>query len=163
MLRKKVLLQITPQTNVRATQGDRVLFRIPRTKLRKAGLARLMRLEKYNQYKIDLMAEAKRKQFEFPDQGASIKFFIPMPKSWRKFKRDTMHFKLHKSKPDIDNLCKAFFDSLFIEDKTIAHFEAAKFWVDFPIGWIEISVFEPKHPEAEIPQSVKDRLQGSDV
>ena len=159
MLKNKYILQITPQTNVRATQGDRIFFRIPREKLRKAGLSRLMRLEKYNEYKIDLSAEAKRNRLIFPEQGASIKFFIPMPKTWRKFKREAMHFKLHQSRPDIDNLCKALFDSLFTEDKDIAHFEAAKFWVDFPIGWIEVAIHEPIYDSLEIPQSIKDLIQ----
>ena len=159
MLKNKFILSITPQTNVRATQGDRIFFRIPRDKLHKSGLARLMRLEKYNEYKIDLRAEARKKRFELPEQGAFIKFFIPMPKTWRKFKRSSMHFKLHQSKPDIDNLCKAMFDSLFSEDKKIAHFEAAKFWVDFPVGWIEVSNFEPKYDSFEIPQSLKDLTQ----
>ena len=159
MVKNKVVLQITPQTHVRATQGDRIFFRIPREKLRKAGLSRLMRLERYNEYKIDLLAEAKRNRFIFPDQGASIKFFIPMPKTWRKFKKSVMHFKLHQSRPDIDNLCKALFDSLFTEDKNVAHFEAAKFWVDFPIGWIEITTSEPIYDSLEIPQSIMDLVK----
>jgi Holliday junction resolvase RusA-like endonuclease len=156
--KNKVVLQVTPETNVRATQGDRIFFRIPKEKLFLSGLKRLNRLEKYNDYKLSLAAEAKRQGFELPEQGASIKFFIPMPKSWRKFKREAMHLKLHKSKPDLDNLIKAMGDSLLKEDKAIAHFEAAKFWVDFPIGWIEIEVSEPTYPSQEIPQSVKDRL-----
>jgi Holliday junction resolvase RusA-like endonuclease len=134
VVKNKIILNITPETNVRATQGDKIFFRIPREKLFKSGLARLKRLEKYNEYKINLRAEAMKKRFNLPEQGAFIKFFIPMPKTWRKFKRESMHFKLHKSKPDIDNLCKALFDGLFSEDKNISHFEAAKFWVDFPIG-----------------------------
>lgn len=156
MAKSKFVLQITPQTNVRATQGDRVFFRIPREKLNKPGLKRLMRLERYNQYKVDLLAEAKRQRLDFPDQGAFVKFFIPMPKSWRKFKREAMHFKLHKSRPDIDNLCKGLFDGLFTEDKTIAHFEAAKFWVDFPVGWIEILISEPMFETQEIPNSLME-------
>lgn len=156
MVKSKIILNITPETNVRATQGDKIFFRIPREKLFKSGLARLKRLEKYNEYKINLRAEAMKKRFNLPEQGAFIKFFIPMPKTWRKFKRESMHFKLHKSKPDIDNLCKALFDGLFSEDKNISHFEAAKFWVDFPIGWIEITINEPKFESMDIPQSVKD-------
>lgn len=157
-MQKKYILNITPQTNVRATQGDRIFFRIPREKLYASGLKRLTRLEKYNQYKLDLSAESKRKQFQFPEQGASIKFFIPMPKSWRKFKRDTMHFKLHKSRPDIDNLCKGLFDALFSEDKNVSHFEAAKFWVDFPVGWIEVVESQPIYDSMEIPKCLKDTL-----
>jgi len=156
VVKNKVILNITPETNVRATQGDKIFFRIPREKLFKSGLARLKRLEKYNEYKINLRAEAMKKKFNLPEQGAFIKFFIPMPKTWRKFKRESMHFKLHKSKPDIDNLCKALFDGLFSEDKNISHFEAAKFWVDFPIGWIEITINEPKFESMDIPQSIKD-------
>jgi Holliday junction resolvase RusA-like endonuclease len=156
VVKNKVILNITPETNVRATQGDKIFFRIPREKLFKSGLARLKRLEKYNEYKINLRAEAMSKKFQLPEQGAFIKFFIPMPKTWRKFKRESMHFKLHKSKPDIDNLCKALFDGLFTEDKNISHFEAAKFWVDFPIGWIEITINEPKFESMDVPQSVKD-------
>jgi len=156
VVKNKIILNITPETNVRATQGDKIFFRIPREKLFKSGLARLKRLEKYNEYKINLRAEAMKKKFNLPEQGAFIKFFIPMPKTWRKFKRESMHFKLHKSKPDIDNLCKALFDGLFSEDKNISHFEAAKFWVDFPIGWIEITINEPKFESMDVPQSVKD-------
>ena len=82
---RKIILNITPQTHVRATQGDSVFFRIPREKLRPSGLSRLMRLEKYNQYKIELS------------------------------------------------------DSLMAEDKQVAHLEVQKRWVDFDLGWIEIS------------------------
>ena len=60
-MKQKVILNITPQTHVRATQGDSIFFRIPREKLRPSGLSRLLRLEKYNQYKVDLLAEAKSK------------------------------------------------------------------------------------------------------
>jgi Holliday junction resolvase RusA-like endonuclease len=154
----KVILNITPETSVRATQGDKIFFRIPREKLRPAGLKRLLRLEKYNRYKINLLAEAKAKQFTHPQQGASITFFIPMPKTWRKFKREAMAWMLHQSKPDLDNLLKAYFDSLLAEDKYISHYEAKKVWVDFPIGWIEIAVKEPEYPTREVPLSVKDLL-----
>lgn len=160
---KKVLLNITPQTHVRATQGDRIFFRIPREKLYPSGLKRLLRLERYNEYKICLSAEAKRVRFTFPDQGASIKFFIPMPKTWRKKKRDMMHMMLHTSRPDLDNLLKATFDSLFAEDKTIAHYEAAKFWVDFPIGWIEVTIKDPEYPTQEIPVQVRKSLRPTEV
>lgn len=158
MKQNKIILNITPETSVRATQGDKIFFRIPREKLRPAGLKRLLRLEKYNRYKINLLAEAKSKQFTHPQQGASITFFVPMPKTWRKFKREAMAWMLHQSKPDLDNLLKAYFDSLLAEDKYISHYEAKKVWVDFPIGWIEIAVKEPEYPTREVPLSVKDLL-----
>lgn len=139
---RKIILNITPQTHVRATQGDSVFFRIPREKLRPAGLKRLMRLERYNQYKIDLLAEAKRKNFTFPPVGASVTFFIPVPQSWSKKKKKEHHGTFNQSKPDIDNLIKALLDSLMAEDKQIAHLEIQKRWVDFDLGWIEISYKE---------------------
>jgi len=136
---KKVTLSITPQTHVRATQGDSIFFRIPREKLRPSGLKRLLRLERYNNYKLELGAEAKRKGFSMPPIGCSITFIIPVPKSWSKKKKKLHHGRFHQSKPDLDNLLKAFMDSLMAEDKQIAHIELSKRWVDFEIGWIEIS------------------------
>ena len=137
---RKVILNITPQTHVRATQGDSIFFRIPREKLRPAGLKRLMRLERYNKYKLDLDSEAKRKSFIMPPIGASITFVIPVPRSWSKKKKKLYHGTFHQSKPDIDNLQKAFLDSLMKEDKQIAHLEVQKRWVDFEVGWIEITL-----------------------
>jgi len=139
---KKIILNITPQTHVRATQGDSIFFRIPREKLRPSGLSRLKRLERYNNYKIDLGAEAKSKGFVFPPVGASITFFVPVPPSWSKKKKKLYHGTFHQSKPDLDNLLKALMDSLMAEDKQIAHIELAKRWVDFETGWIEISYKE---------------------
>jgi Holliday junction resolvase RusA-like endonuclease len=139
---RKIILNITPQTHVRATQGDSVFFRIPREKLRLPGLKRLLRLERYNNYKIELGAEAKRKQFVMPPIGCSITFFIPVPPSWSKKKKKLHHGRFHQSKPDLDNLLKAFMDSLMAEDKQIAHIELSKRWVDFETGWIEISYKE---------------------
>ena len=136
---KKILLNITPQTHVRATQGDSIFFRIPREKLRPAGLSRLKRLEKYNQYKVDLGALAKSKGFTMSPVGASITFFVPVPPSWSKKKKKLYHGTFHQSKPDLDNLLKAFMDSLMAEDKQIAHLELSKRWVDFESGWIEVT------------------------
>lgn len=142
MQTKKIILNINPQTHVRATQGDSIFFRIPREKLRPSGLSRLKRLERYNTYKVELGAEAKRKGFVFPPVGASITFFVPVPPSWSKKKKKLYHGTFHQSKPDLDNLLKALMDSLMTEDKQIAHIELSKRWVDFETGWIEISYKE---------------------
>ena len=143
-IKVKVILNITPQTHVRATQGDRVFFRISRNQLRPGGLKRLLRLERYNDYKLSLSALAKQQHFTFPEQGASIIFFIPVPKSWSKKKKKLYHGTLHQSKPDLDNLMKAMIDSLLSEDKIIAHYgELCKVWVDLDYGWIEIRETTP--------------------
>ena len=145
---KMVRLNITPQTNVRTTQGDRIYFRIPRDKLRPAGLKRLLRIEKYNQYKIDLLAICKSKGFTLPAQGLCIRFYIPVPKSWSEKKKKLYHGTLHQSQPDIDNLVKATFDSLVREDKFVGHIGSiSKQWVHFETGWIEFEIIEPILPE----------------
>lgn len=133
---------MTPQTPVRSTQGDRILFRIPRTKLRPTGLRRLERLERYNNYKIELLAEAKKKKFTLPASGLHITFYFPCPKTWSKKKKALHHGMLMQSRPDIDNLIKGFFDSLVSEDKYVASISACKRWADFPSGWIELSQIE---------------------
>ena len=133
----KITLNITPQSHLRSTRGDSIFFRIPREKLRPAGLARLKRIERYNNYKIELLAEAKRKSFVLEPAGMHITFWIPCPKSWSQNKKTAHHGMLHQSKPDIDNLAKAFFDSIVIEDKFIANVTLTKRWVDFPLGWID--------------------------
>lgn len=146
---KKIILEITPQTHVRATQGDRIFFRIPRDKLRPAGLKRLMRLERYNEYKISLLALAKSQRFLPTEQGHHITFYIPVSKSWTKAKKKQYHLQLHQEQPDIDNLTKSFFDSLLPEDKHIADIHITKRWVNQEKGWIEILISQPTFPSSD--------------
>src|ERR1700680_1597192 len=101
--RKIVRFQITAQTHIRATQGDKILFRIGKSRLRPEGLKRLLRLERYNQYKDDIWFLAKKHQFPFPNQGCHIRFYIPVPPSWSQKKKTRYHGTLHQAKPDIDN------------------------------------------------------------
>src|SRR5574343_648786 len=134
-MQKKIVFNITPQTAVRSTQGDRIYFRIPRDKLRPEGLKRLLRLERYNNYKIELSALARSKGFKPPEQGGHLVFHIPVPKSWRKHKKIKMHRQLHCQTPDWDNLAKGFFDSLMTQDKGIADVRVTKKWVNADKGY----------------------------
>jgi Holliday junction resolvase RusA-like endonuclease len=124
-------------SHVRSTKGDAIFFRIPRDRLRPAGLQRLQRLERYNNYKVELLAEAKKKGFTIPAAGLSITFFLPMPKTWPKKKKRLHHGLLCQSRPDVDNLLKSFADGLLVEDKFIASISVTKRWADFETGWIE--------------------------
>ncbi len=128
--------------HLRTTQNDSIFFKIPRSKLRPEGLKRLLRIERYNNYKIELLAEAKRNQFTLPAAGLSVTFYFPMPKTWSKKKRKQYHGTFMQSRPDLDNILKGFFDSLVSEDKHIANINATKRWADFPTGWIECSLTE---------------------
>jgi Holliday junction resolvase RusA-like endonuclease len=150
----KIRLDITPLTWVRVTQRDKIFFRIPRDKLRPAGLARLERIERYNDYKVTLLGLAKEKKFIIPAQGASVTFFIPCPKSWSQKKKTRYHGTLHQQRPDLKNLLSAWEDALCVEDKYIAHYsDLCKRWVDFPTGWVEISFREPAFEVVELPPS----------
>lgn len=136
--KKKTILNITPQTHVRSTQGDRIFFRIPRNKLNASGLYRLERLEKYNDYKASLLTLAKKEKLTFPQQGLEINFYLPVPKSWRDHKKRKMHLEGHQSKPDLSNLLKALEDGLLKEDKMIFHYAGlSKRWVNQEQGYIE--------------------------
>jgi len=148
-MQKTYKFQITPQTHVRSTQGDRIYFRIPREKLRPAGLTRLLRLERYNQYKIDLSALAKQIRFTPPEQGGHLSFYIPVPRTWKKYKKEQYHLQLHQSTPDWDNLAKAFFDSLLHQDKGIADIRVTKKWVNQESGWIEFTSQLPTLPSKD--------------
>jgi Holliday junction resolvase RusA-like endonuclease len=142
-MQRKYIFNVTPQTFIRTTVNDRIFFRIKREYLRPAGLKRLLRIERYNNYKLEIAAEAKKKQFKMPAIGAGITFFIPVPKSWSNKKKKQYHGSFNQSTPDLDNYLKALIDSLVSEDKYIAHYSyLAKRWVNFDIGWIEIIVDE---------------------
>lgn len=50
-----------------------------------------------------------------------------------------MHLQWHMVRKDLDNMMKALLDGLMSNDSHIAHFEAAKHWVNEEHGWIEIT------------------------
>lgn len=134
-----VTLKIQPQTQVRSVQGDKIYFKIPKDQLRPEGLKRRLRLERYNQYKSDLFDVALEAGFKIPhDEYFHIIFFIPMPRTWRKWKRDKHDMRPHQSKPDKDNLEKAFMDALLKRDQAVYDSRVTKFWTADPVGWIEI-------------------------
>ena len=59
-----------------------------------------------------------------------ITFYIEMPKSWSKKKREAMYMQPHQSKPDLDNLVKAFCDALYDDDAGVYSIQCAKYWSD---------------------------------
>jgi Holliday junction resolvase RusA-like endonuclease len=109
-----------------------------------------MRLERYNDYKLTLGGMAKAKRFTPPEQGGWLVFYIPVSKSWKKYKKEAMHLKLHQNKPDWDNLAKAFFDSLLLEDMYIADVRVTKKWVNQETGWIEFITYLPEFSSLDV-------------
>lgn len=157
-------LFISPQTHIRTVKAERWLFspKVTDKYLKSFGkkkydervsagkktvgspnnyLNRKYYVLKYFDYKRKLKEEADKVGLkQFPLQNVWIKFFIPMPKSWSKKKRDKNDFQLHTSRPDADNYGKAIFDSLLKEDKMISDFRVSKFWYSGSCGYIEIEV-----------------------
>jgi len=69
----------------------------------------------------------------------SIKFFMPMPKSWSKKKKIQMSGQPHTPKPDLDNLLKAIMDAVLKEDSIIHSLcNIQKVWSDESHGYIKI-------------------------
>lgn len=142
---RKIRLLITPQTHERSTQREKWLFSVSDEYLieryPKRYVQKKWRLIKYNAYKVALREEAARVGFELPDSDAWIKFYIPMPPSWKAPKRARLHMEPHRSRPDASNLHKAFEDSLKPnQDMGIWDYRVSKFWFDHTTGFIEIEV-----------------------
>lgn len=72
--------------------------------------------------------EAREAGLTVPETSAWIKFYIAMPPSWSKKKRDEMLGQPHQQKPDIDNLVKAVLDAIYESDCHVWDIRASKFW-----------------------------------
>lgn len=101
--------QITPVAAPRMTQSDKWNKRPCVTK--------------YHAFKDEVRAKRVK-----VSERCRIIFFVPMPKSWSKKKKDAMHMMPHEQTPDIDNLQKALFDAVYDDDKHIWHVDAQKRW-----------------------------------
>lgn len=137
--KKRSYIKISPQTNVRSTQSDKIFFQIPEDKLLPSGLKRKRRLQKYNKYKLDVRNYCDLNQIKIPESGAHIIFYMPVPASWRPGKKQLHNLQPHKSKPDLDNLIKALKDAIFKEDKCIWDYHLSKVWTNQDAGYIEIA------------------------
>ncbi len=112
--RPHITLNINPMRKPRMTEGDKANYR-PETK-------------RYWNYKSQLNREAIEKSYYKVSDVLDIEFHIAMPKSWSKKDKEKMNGKPHQEMPDIDNLCKAFFDCLKKQDKTIWAVNKKKYW-----------------------------------
>lgn len=80
-----------------------------------------------------LVALAKAEEFEL------LEFYLPIPKSWSYKKKIQHNGRPHKQKPDIDNLLKALFDAVMIEDKQVWRIaECGKWWSNDPRIEVEV-------------------------
>lgn len=82
---------------------------------------------RYWEYKDELVKQCNQAGYEL-EEKIELVFFIPMPKSWSKKKRQSMYMQPHQQKPDWDNLSKAFCDSLTKDDSKVWKASIEKYW-----------------------------------
>jgi len=83
----------------------------------------------YRAFADDLRYQAKKLGFIVPAE-LKVYFYAKMPDSWSKKKKEGMCGKPHQSKPDIDNLVKAFLDALCEDDSYVWKITATKYWAE---------------------------------
>ena len=67
-----------------------------------------------------------------PGDAFRMDFYIPMPKSWSKKKKEEMKGNPHQQKPDIDNYEKGLLDALFTDDSKVWKVHKTKTWAENP-------------------------------
>jgi len=83
---------------------------------------------RYRMYCDRLRAYAPKELWHVDVHTLEITAHIGMPPSWAKKKKVELVGKMHREKPDWDNIGKAVGDALFEQDKTIASGQVKKFW-----------------------------------
>ena len=120
-----IYLPVTPCPKPRMTQRDR-------WKTRPAVV-------RYRQF-CDAVRDTWPVGVTYPEAGAHVTFWLPMPRSWSKRKRDTMRGQPHQQKPDRDNLEKALMDAMCEDDAHVWDGRTTKRWAD--TGYITITTNE---------------------
>ena len=94
--------------------------------------------KKYTQFKLDMIAltsEVHSAPFEGL-LGVDIGFYIAMPKSWSKKKKESKEGRYCDNNADVDNYLKAILDSLnevvYVDDRQIVEISARKIYSSTP-------------------------------
>lgn len=90
---------------------------------------------KYWEFKDEITKQADLLDFKLPDIYSAV-FYLPIPASWSKKKRQAMLLQPHQQKPDKDNLEKALNDALRGDDSGIWLNLIEKRWAE--VGAVEI-------------------------
>jgi len=95
--------------------------------------------KKYTEFRASMEMAVKDVQF-IPFETniyAKLDFFVQIPKSWSKKKKESMQGKFCDNNADIDNYCKAILDSLngiyYQDDRQIVMIRARKYWSNTPL------------------------------
>ena len=82
----------------------------------------------YRAFKDELNIQARKLNYVVTPV-LSIAFIFSMPQSWSKKKKIAMDGAPHQSTPDLDNIMKAFKDSLCVNDSFVHTYrECKKVW-----------------------------------
>lgn len=143
---------MAPQTAIRVNQSELWLLKVSEEYLaeldeRKGeetgkkgrNTARRRQLEKYFAYKDELSYVAAKMGFQMPMGHFAVLFYLPHPRTWRKWKILSHVGGPHRSKPDADNLLKGLFDALIPkknraggetgkDDKELWCYSVFKYW-----------------------------------
>ncbi|CAB4161376.1 Rus Holliday junction resolvase [uncultured Caudovirales phage] len=111
----EIKISISPVAKPRMTQSDK-------WKGRECVL-------KYWAYKDNLTSLCNLNKFKLGNEF-EVNFFIKMPESWSKRKKEKMNGKPHQSKPDKNNLTKALEDCLLGDDSGVWHTIETKRWAE---------------------------------
>lgn len=101
-------------------------------------------IQRYWAFKDELNIRVKQTEFDADkilQDYYHLKFYLPMPDSWSEKKKGLMNNQLHRSKPDKDNLEKAFLDCLCPDDSFVADSRVTKFWCYEEAARIEVIPF----------------------
>jgi len=112
-------LDITPHTKPRMTRAD---------KWKKRPC-----VVQYREFKDQLREQCSRVGLtELKPQLHTLIFCMPMPSSWSNKKKKEMLGKPHQQSPDLDNLCKGFWDAMLTQDNYIYSIkgELGKYWAE---------------------------------
>jgi len=178
---KVTVIPIHPSTHVRSTKNEgwllsdsvsyEYLDKLDNKRLitngKKGTLAsRKKQLEVHNAHKQEIRDWVERNEFVMPLGYFAVWFYVPMPVSWRKNKREEMLYVVHQSTPDLDNYLKQMFDSIMprknrlkkekgTDDRKIFCYAAFKVWVEWDESCIKVveyaetdflSQFQHGHP-----------------
>ena len=73
-------------------------------------------VQKYRAFRDEIRFRMKRNQIPKDVKCVEMVFVMPMAQSWSKKKKTETEGGPHRQKPDIDNLVKAFLDSVCLDD-----------------------------------------------
>lgn len=127
---KTFFIEIRPNTKPRMTRSDKWKndpnHSDPQKRQRKP-------VTQYFTYKDALIKECEKLSITtLPASIYTLKFYFRMPDSWSQKKKDRLMGKLHQQTPDLDNITKALFDAMHVQDNYIAEITNGygKYWSD---------------------------------